>query len=167
MPRILTDPALEVMPGYGSDTFAELRNMIRQVRNVDNDGAIEYLQDTWNTHNELNRVRWAEQEEEEAQVRQEQEEYRAREEERRERVRIAPPEAQEQAQQNENRQTQGKPARQIPQIDRTKSIGNSLLGHPGKYAMERLYNSSTSNCGTSHQKRAQTPLCQIWPQTTY
>ncbi|OCH83844.1 hypothetical protein OBBRIDRAFT_808701, partial [Obba rivulosa] len=60
-PALLDDPNLAKCPDYGAVEYAELRAIVAQQRQSDDEGAIQYLRNLWTAKNNADKNRWADQ----------------------------------------------------------------------------------------------------------
>jgi len=71
MDRLATDPALEVMPNFASEAFAQTRQLLANAQNLTDDEITIQLSAAWTHDNETRREHWALQQEADAQAQEE------------------------------------------------------------------------------------------------
>ena len=69
MNRMISDPALEVMPDFTSAIFLQMRTLLSNAQDITEAEAIIQLSDTWTADNDARRVLWAQQQDADNQAR--------------------------------------------------------------------------------------------------
>ena len=61
MNRIISDPALKVMPDFTSAIFLQMRTLLSNAQDITEAEAITQLSDTWTADNNARKELWAQQ----------------------------------------------------------------------------------------------------------
>jgi hypothetical protein len=130
MPRIETDPNLQICPDFASDAFAAIREVLIAASDSTHEETAASLTASWEAQNAINKAAWAMQEEGDALLREEQANL-AREAQTALQAQLDKDAA------DELREAEKKKPK-MHTFNATKSIGADVIQRPSPYALERL-----------------------------